>query len=91
LASLFSDPQRSAGDEYFGWACSEIPGYSGTLLLKAKLHVRECPMRPWVELEPTPHRLSKDQREGLTIDRAIELTHLMLHPDDPPSDHPGIS
>jgi hypothetical protein len=71
--------------------CSEIPGYSGTLLLKAELHVREYPMRPWVELEPTPHPLSKHQREGLTIDRASELTQLMPHPHGPPADHIRIA
>jgi len=87
FASVFDDPRRSAGDRFFGWVCNEIPGYSGTMLLKANLHVREYPMRPWVELEPTPHPLSNDQREGLTIDRAIELTQLMLHPHGPPGDH----
>jgi len=80
FAQLFSDVRRPADDQFFGWVCSELPGYPSTQLLKAQLHVREYPMRPWVGLEPTNHPLSLDQRNGLTLRRAMELAESLLHP-----------
>lgn len=80
FAQLFSDVRRPAGDQFFGWVCSELPEYPSTQLLKAQLHIREYPMRPWVELEPTNHPLSLDQRNGLTRRRAMELAKSLLHP-----------
>jgi len=83
FAVLFEDPKRQAGEEFFGWVCTEIPGYPSTQLLKAMLRVREYPMRPWVQLEPTAHPLAVEQREGMTADRAVELTESLLHSSGP--------
>ena len=80
FAELFSDPGRRAGEAFFGWLCNSVPGYPETQLLKTQLHVREYPMRPWVELEPTDHPLAIDQRQGLSRDRAIEMAERLLHP-----------
>ena len=44
------------------------------------LHVREYPMRPWVELEPTDHPLAVVQREGMSRVDAIALAERLLHP-----------
>jgi hypothetical protein len=77
---LFDDVQRSAGESFFGWLCNRLPGYSDTQLLKTHLHVREYPMRPWVELEPTDHPLAVDQREGLPKVRALAMAQRLLHP-----------
>ena len=79
-AALFADATREAGQHFLGWVCSEVPGYASTHGLKAKLHVREYPMRPWVELEPTSHPLALDQRQGLAPDRAIAIAQGLLHP-----------
>jgi hypothetical protein len=61
---LFEDERRSAGESCFGWLCNALPGYPDTWLLECRLHVREYPSRPWVELEPTDHPLAVDQRRG---------------------------
>jgi hypothetical protein len=55
------------GRVVFGWLCNRVPGYPDTLLLKARLHVRAYPERPWVELEPTEHPLAVDQRAVFTV------------------------
>jgi hypothetical protein len=80
FAELFEDQQRQAGESFFGWLCNSVPGYPETQLLKTYLHVREYPMRPLVELEPTDHPLAVDQREGLTQERAIAMAEQLLHP-----------
>jgi len=76
---LFEDHQRDAGESFFGWVCNSIPGYPETQLLKARLHVRTYPQRPWIELEPTEHRLALDQRRGITREHAISLAERLLH------------
>jgi hypothetical protein len=80
FAQLFADPSRAAGEEFFGWLCNSVPGYPETQLLKTLLHVREYPMRPTVELEPTEHRLAMDQRTGISRERAIAMAERLLHP-----------
>lgn len=62
FTELFSDSRRSAGEEFFDWICNALPTYPDTQVLKTYLHVREFPMRPWVEFEPTDHPLAADQR-----------------------------
>ena len=79
FAELFGDVQRESGEAFFGWLCNSVPGYPDTQLLKTYLHVREYPMRPWVELEPTEHPLAVDQREGLSRERAIAMASELLH------------
>jgi hypothetical protein len=79
-AELFDDAQRSAGESFFGWLCNALPGYPDTQLLKTYLHMREHPMRPWVELEPAELPLSVDQREGVSRERAIAMAERLLHP-----------
>jgi hypothetical protein len=78
--ALFSDVRRTRGEQLFGWLCNELPDYPSTQLLKTMLHVREYPMRPIVELEPTDHPLAVEQRDGLPEERAIQLAHRLLHP-----------
>ena len=80
FAESFDDPKRSAGESFFGWLCNSVPDYPETQLLKTYVHVREYPMRPWVELEPTDHPLAVDQREGITRDQAIAMAERLLHP-----------
>ena len=80
FVALFQDENRRAGESFFGWLCNSLPGYPETQLLKTRLHVREYPMRPWVELEPTDHPLAVDQREGLSQQRAIAIAEALRHP-----------
>ena len=81
FVDLFNDPLRKAGPSFFGWLCNSLPDYPETQLLKTYLHIREFPMRPWIELEPTDHPLAIDQRDGLPEERAIAMAERLLHSD----------
>lgn len=87
-AALFDDRARPAGESFFAWLCNALPDYPDTMFLKARVHVRPYPLRPWVELEPTDHPLAVEQREGMTRERAIALAERLLHQqgDDRPRD-----
>lgn len=80
FAKLFRNTRRKADEQFFGWLCNELPQYPSTQLLKTKLHVREYPRRPWVELEPTNHPLAMEQQDGMPLARAIELAQTLSHP-----------
>ncbi len=68
---------RSHIGPFFGWLCSQLPVYPDTLHLKTLVHVRDNGVRPRVEVENSDHPLSREQHEGISIDRALELVHLV--------------
>jgi hypothetical protein len=55
------------------WFSSHCPGYPETFGLTCKIIPQDERMRPLVELEACDHPLSVDQREGVTMERAVEL------------------
>ncbi len=69
--------KRSHIGPFFGWLCTDLPVYPATLHLKTEVHIRDDGIRPRIELELTDHPLAKEQHEGITIDRALELFHLI--------------
>lgn len=61
---------------FFGWLSTRIPCYEeDTFLLKTRAHFQGGNRRPLIELEPTDHPLSIDNREGITLARAWEIVH----------------
>ena len=79
MIELWDSEERLHEPPYFGWLSSSIPGYPETLSLKSNVHSRPKRMRPYVELEPTDHPLAVEQRNGITIDRAIAIAEMMRH------------
>jgi hypothetical protein len=77
--NLWEDPKRVDEPPYFGWLSSRIPLYPDTFLLKTRVHTRELGLRRRIELEPTSHLLSIEQRQGITRDRLREIASLMEH------------
>src|SRR5262249_51181402 len=74
--ALWSTVGREREPAYFGWLNSRLPGYPDTLSLKLMVHTRPVGQRPALELEPTDHPLSVEQREGVTWERVHQLVHL---------------
>ena len=62
---------------FFGWLCTQLPIYPETLHLKTMVHLRNNGIRPRIVLEPIDHPLSIEQNEGITMERALELVHLV--------------
>jgi hypothetical protein len=67
--------RRSQLGPFFGWLCTRLPIYPDTLHLKTMMHLRDDSSRPRIELEPSDHPLAKDQRDGISIQRALEIVH----------------
>jgi len=66
---------------FFGWLCTRLSYYPiDTLHLKTTVHFRGKGLRPFIELEPTDHPLSLDQRNGISLEKALEIVHHSLPP-----------
>ncbi len=87
-SALWETPGREAEPPYFGWLSTRLPLYPDTLNLKTLVHTQPVGLRPSVELEPTDHPLSVEQREGIPWARVQEIAELLLHGDlDGPPNH----
>jgi hypothetical protein len=61
---------------FFGWLSTKIDYYSeDTINLKTTAHYSTNGHRPLVELEPTDHPFSLDQRNGITLAEAWKIVH----------------
>jgi hypothetical protein len=74
----WNKPDRASEPPFFGWLSSALPLYPDTINLKSRVHLRAQPEIPLVELEPTNHPLAVEQREGITLARAVEIAELLL-------------
>jgi hypothetical protein len=77
---LWKKKGREKEPPYFGWLNTFLPIYPETLHLKTNVHTRPVGTRPFVELEPTDHPLSIEQREGIAGERIQEIAEAILHP-----------
>jgi hypothetical protein len=67
------------GTAVFRLALNAIPGYPETLNLKTMVHIQSVVLRPEVELEPTEHPLSVEQRHGITWERLNQIASIANH------------
>lgn len=79
-SELWATVGRENEPPYFGWLQSEFYCYSeSTLNLKTNLHTQPLGERPLVELEPTDHPLSIEQRNGITLQRVQQIAERFMH------------
>ncbi len=74
--TYIANPDSAEIGPFFGWLCTRIAYYAeNTLSLKTRAIFRGDNLRPTIELEPTDHPLSIDQRNGITLAKAWEIVH----------------
>ena len=86
---LYEVEQRSQEGSFLGWFSTYIELYDNTVQLKARAHLRDHGIRPFIELEPTDHPLAVEQREGVTLERLREIYRffrISVFPEDQPED-----
>jgi hypothetical protein len=73
------DDDMSDWEPMFGYLANRLPHYPNTLSLK--LDVRPAPKgaRPSLHLWETDHPLFRDQRDGISLERALEFAADFLH------------
>lgn len=79
---VFDVEQRSHVGPFFGWLDTWLRPYPETMNLKTRVHLRDHGVRPSIELEPTDHPLAREQRNGISADRAAEIYAIVMHGPD---------
>lgn len=69
----FDSGEQGALGPWFGWFSNRLSGYPDTFNLKCQVHPRAGRTRPWIELESTEHPLAREQRNGITFGRLLEI------------------
>ena len=79
VLELWDDPARTQEPAYFGWLSNSLPGYPETLNLPCDVVTAELDLRPNIVLRDGDHPLIDEQREGITVDRLLDLIGPRLH------------
>jgi hypothetical protein len=75
----FDSGQQGDLGPWFGWFSNRLKGYPDTLNLKCQVHPRAGRRRPWIEIVDAEHPLAVEQRDGITVERLVELLALDGH------------
>lgn len=67
------DADNSHWDPMFGYLSNNLPGYAQTLNLKLSIQTRGQGQRPTATLEPTDHPLAIEQRDGIALEKLLDL------------------
>jgi hypothetical protein len=79
FVGCFETAKRSHIGPFLGWLSAELPLYPSTENLKARVHLRNDGVRPYIELEPTEHPFAVEQRRGMTVERVAEICSRLEH------------
>jgi hypothetical protein len=79
VVDLWDDPARVDEPPYFGWLSNSLGGYPETLNLKTNVVTDSLELRPRFVLHDGDHPLIREQQEGITIDRVLDLFGDRLH------------
>ena len=77
--TLWNDPRRIEEKPYFGWLQTTVPTYSNTINIKTIAIENEVGLIPTIEIIEEEHPLAIDQKDGITLDRAMEIVDLILN------------
>jgi hypothetical protein len=75
----FDSGEQGGLGPWFGWLSHRLKGYPDTANLRCRVHPRSGRQRPRLELEPTDHPLSLESREGITLERLLDIYALHGH------------
>lgn len=74
----WEDQDRVALGPFFGWLCSHLPYPWRPERLKTSVRLRPPGEVPLIEVAPSDHPLAVEQRDGMTIDRVVEIAEMLL-------------
>lgn len=78
-SELWDAEGRESEPAYFGWQQSALPYQPSTLSLKALVKTQPVGERPLIEIEPSDHPLSLEQRHGITLQHVQQIAEAALH------------
>ena len=79
VVELWDEQARVAEPAYFGWLANSLAGYPETLNLPCDVMTDELELRPTIVLHEGEHPLVREQRQGISMDRLLDLIGPRLH------------
>jgi hypothetical protein len=76
---LWKDPARESEPPYHGLLNSELPLYGDTRELPVQVQTMPVGRRPHFTPADPRHPLAVEQRQGMTMERVIQIAEQMLH------------
>lgn len=76
---LWSDPDQHLEPAFAGRLANELPGYPSTTGLELRITLTSPAQRPAFEVHDPDHALAREQREGIRLERVLELLGPFLH------------
>jgi hypothetical protein len=77
IIALWEEPMVENEPPCPGWLSSAITIYPDTWHLKTLAHLRGVALRPRIELMEADHPLYREQQEGITVERVLEIIQQM--------------
>jgi hypothetical protein len=78
-AESFNDGRQGGLGPWHGRLANTLKGYPETFNLKCAVHPQSNRQRPLARLDPVDHPLFVEQRDGISLDRILELYALAGH------------
>jgi hypothetical protein len=75
---LWSNPHRIHEPPYFGWLQTLIPTYGDTINIKSMAYEQADGMIPLLEIIEDDHALTNDQRNGITLKKALAIVDAVM-------------
>lgn len=70
---------RENDPPFDGWLASELFPYDNTLNLKLRVQTQPVGRRPHYTVLEQEHALAREQREGISMERVIQIAEMILH------------
>lgn len=77
--TLWNDPRRIEEKPYFGWLQTTVPTYGNTINIKTIAIENEVGLIPTIEIIEEEHPLAIDQKNGIALDRAMQIVDVILN------------
>lgn len=82
--ALWDDPERDREPPFVGALASQLPGYPQTLGLPVTVRLGGGTRRPTFTVDDAAHPLAAEQRQGVYLERVLEILFPVLHRDAVP-------
>lgn len=77
--AVFADPAARRDPPFPGRIANQLHGYPQTLGLPVTIHLRAGGLRPRLVVDDPAHPLAAEQRDGVYLERVLEMLSPMLH------------
>ena len=78
MSEQWNSDGREKSDPFFGWLMTNLPCYQETRHLKTNVQTQPVGCVPLIILQESEHLLSKEQQNGITMDRVHEIVHQVM-------------